>query len=735
VFPARPSWSSAVSIRSPDVYPRNQRLHRNYIISVFDEEDNDVTPQPLYQADPGSVQAKASRFFLDEISGGSTSDQTITSASFSMPFSRSVLGSSRFSSQSTIESINEEMEDTFPKRDILFMSCCFPSDVQGKRVAVKEQVTENMLNAVIDIYLSETDCISLLDIPSTSVSVEADNADTITERNKQYAEICKNMVGNEKYVDRSIQTLNDALKHKQVQSDSIVMVDAGTFVSTWEMYDTVSGPEPDESVSDSETKKADIPEAAVDSSRAAEKSVSMGSTTSTGSVTSSMKDVEAFGNSLNAEADLQLIMLSERFQQNLLATERSIVGNVFQPKLAAYRQLLVLDNPDRSLNSEAVEQKTEGSENSPALEYLWTFSCELSRGRSVSSMTWNKKNPDLLAVGYGDSESSDQKPGLVCCWSLKNPTWPERFFHCDSAVTTLDFSTNNPSHLAVGMHNGTIAIYNVQSQNNQTDVINSSECPNKHMDPVWQLKWTLEELSLTGEDKVESLYSVAADGRVSKWFCACLPVDVMKLKRIHDEKKTESVVSALTPGLCFDFHPTDSNIYLVGTWEGLIHKCSCSNSQQFMETYKKHFCPVSCIAWCPLSPSLFLSCSSDWTIQLWKQDQFAPVLGFTSTQKAVCDIKWSPKWATVFGVVNVGQLEIWDLKSSIMDPLIVESAVPPVNMKCLLFASHTDCLVVGDSVGQVTVYLLKNMRIGKGSQVKDKYTLETVIQSFTSVIT
>lgn len=44
--------------------------------------------------------------------------------------------------------------------------------------------------------------------------------------------------------------------------------------------------------------------------------------------------------------------------------------------------------------------------------------------------------------------------------------------------------------------------------------------------------------------------------------------DLMKLKKIHNtkkraggtetEKKTESVLSALTPGLCFDFHPTVS---------------------------------------------------------------------------------------------------------------------------------------------------------------------------------
>lgn len=76
-------------------------------------------------------------------------------------------------------------------------------------------------------------------------------------------------------------------------------------------------------------------------------------------------------------------------------------------------------------------------------------------------------------------------------------------------------------------------------------------------------------------------------------------------------------------------------------------------------------CPVNCITWNPLNPDVFLSCSSDWTIQLWKQDHTNPVLGFTSAQKVVRDVKWSPKWATVFGAINDGQLEIWDLNSSL----------------------------------------------------------------------
>ncbi|XP_049930749.1 dynein axonemal intermediate chain 4 isoform X2 [Epinephelus moara] len=653
---------------------------------------------------------------------------------------RSILGSSRISSQSTVESMNEEIEDTFSKRDMPFI---FP-DVQEKRNTVKEHVTEDMLKEVTDVYISETDSISLLDISSTFVSVDGDDAEAVIERNNQYAEVCRNRMGNDKYVDRSMQTLNGAAKNKLVQSDSTVMVDAATIVTTWDMYDTLISPEQDRTLCSTDRGTADYPEAVLDTSRGAERSVSVGSTVSTASAASSLKEVEAFGNTLNAESDLQLIMLSEKFQHCLLVMERTVVGNTFQPKLAAYRQLPVIEDPDSLLQSVTVEQGEEDTDSSrsPAMERLLAFSCELTRGRSVSSMAWNKKNLDLLAVGYGEFDSSNQKQGLVCCWSLKNSTWPERVFHCDSAVTSLDFSSINPNQLAVGMQDGSINIYNVRSQDNKSCVISSSECPNKHWDPVWQLRWTQQELSLTGEEKAESLFSVAADGRISKWFVCntgldC--IDLMKLKRIHDtkkrtggtktEKKTESVQSALTPGLCFDFHPTDSSVYLVGTWEGLIHRCSCSNSQQFLETYRKHHCPVNCITWSPLSPDVFLSCSSDWTIQLWKQGRQNPVLGFTSTQTAVWDIKWSPKWATVFGVVNDRQLEIWDLNSSTLDPIIVQPAAAGVEMKSLLFATQTDCVLVGDSDGQVTVYKLRNISVGQSSQVD---ILEGIIRSATS---
>ncbi|KAG7220990.1 hypothetical protein INR49_001708, partial [Caranx melampygus] len=647
---------------------------------VFDEEDNDVTPLPLYQADPGSVQAIGSRLFVDEISAGSASDQTTAMSSFTMPFSRSVLSSSRISSQSTTESMNEEIEDTFYKRD---MAINLP-DVQGKR---DSDMTEEMLRTFVDIYISETDTISLLDIPSILVSVDADNAEVIIVRNNQYADVCRNRIGNDKYMDRAVQTLNGAAKSKHVQSDSTIMVDTGMTVSTWDMYNTLSNPEPDDTVQRPEPEQRDCPD--VDTSRAAERT----------SAASLLKEVEVFGSSLNAESDLQLIMLSAKIQQSLLVTERSILRNIFQPQLAAYRQLPQLEDPDSVVKPGPLEQRDEDTESckSPRLEHLWSFSCELTRGRRVSCMAWNMKYQ-----------------------------WPERVLFCDSAVTSLDFSANSPRQLAVGLHDGTINIYNVQSQDSRSRVLSSSECPNKHLGPVWQLRWTQQELSFTGEEKAEALFSVSADGRISKWSvfnngldCS----DVMKLKRIHNMKKnnkgqrTESVLSTLTAGLCADFHPTNSSLYLVGTREGLILKCSCSNTQHFLETFRKHFGPVNHVAWCPLSPDVFLSCSSDWTIQLWKQDHLKPVLSFTSAQRAVCDFKWSPQWATVFGVVSEGQLEIWDLSSSILDPVCVQCAAPGVDMTTLQFAPQTDCVLAGDSDGQVTVYQLKNLGCRDSSQV------------------
>lgn len=53
-------------------------------------------------------------------------------------------------------------------------------------------------------------------------------------------------------------------------------------VTTWDMFNTLMSPEQDETLCGAELEKVDYPVSVVDASRGAERSVSVGSTTSTG---------------------------------------------------------------------------------------------------------------------------------------------------------------------------------------------------------------------------------------------------------------------------------------------------------------------------------------------------------------------------------------------------------------------------------------------------------------------
>ncbi|XP_029331556.1 WD repeat-containing protein 78 isoform X3 [Mus caroli] len=455
------------------------------------------------------------------------------------------------------------------------------------------------------------------------------------------------------------------------------------------------------------------------------------------------------------EDNSEAILKSDRLHQDLFYMERVLMENVFQPKLAAYRQLPVYKEhepgePEETLQVEnlkvaedepkkedeedlemelEIEIATEQSTIPANLERLWSFSCDLTKGLNVSSLSWNKANPDLLAVGYGNFGFREQKKGMACCWSIKNPMWPERIYQSSYGVTSVDFSNSSPNLLAVGYHNGTVAIYNVQNSHN-IPVLDSSESPQKHLGPVWQVQWIEQDRGTTGDDKREILVSISADGRISKWVIRkgldCH--DLMRLKRTtaiggkkggEKEKKGEALISRQAPGMCFAFHPKDTNIYLAGTEEGLIHKCSCSYNEQYLETYRGHKGPVYKVIWNPFCPDVFLSCSADWGVMIWHQDTVKPFLSFYPTTYVVYDVSWSPKSAYIFATANENRVEIWDLQISTLDPLIVNVANPGIKFTTVLFAKETDCLLVGDSDGQVAVYELRNMPTASDSSRGD----------------
>ncbi|XP_058159360.1 dynein axonemal intermediate chain 4 isoform X2 [Dasypus novemcinctus] len=715
----------------------------NTYIQVIDVHGVDVTPQPLYHPDPLTGTVKPNKLLTSqegslgsEFMSSHTLYQNTINPSILGQFTRSALGSSTVSksSVSTNESIAEDLEESSYKREGLASF----TDVLVVKSTPEKILTKEDLEKNIEIILTETETIIFFDLPTVMVSAEAEEAEKVTRRNKNYENLCKNRVGNDLYVERMMQTINGAPKNKEVQCDKLIMEDKGIMSTSWDLYDSynaleLSSSPVKQSIVES-SNKASIPYKEQDQRLP-------GSTTEKNSEASSLMDIENVIMAKIHEAGedhSDAILKSDKFHQDLFFMERVLMENIFQPKLAAYRQLPVLKEPEpeehedvlegeklTEIEEEKKEEEEEieiGAEQStiPAnLERLWSFTCDLTKGLNVSSLTWNKTNPDLLAVGYGHFGFKEQKRGLACCWSLKNPTWPERIYQSVHGVTAVDFSIGAPNLLAVGYHNGTIAVYNVQSNSN-IPVLDSSESPQKHLGPVWQLQWIEQDRGTTGDDKREILVSISADGRISKWVIRkgldCH--DLMRLRRTaassnrkggEKEKKGEALISRQAPGMCFAFHPKDTNIYLAGTEEGHIHKCSCSYNEQYLDTYRGHKGPVYKIAWNPFHHDVFLSCSADWGVIIWQQDSLKPFLSFYPTTYVVYDVAWSPKSSYIFAAANESRVEIWDLHISTLDPLIVNVANPGIKFTTVLFAKQADCLLVGDSDGQVAVYEMRNM--------------------------
>ncbi|XP_063283285.1 dynein axonemal intermediate chain 4 [Pelobates fuscus] len=718
------------------IMDKNSFVNSKQAIQVYDNDGNNVTPRPLFQPEPGSLAFKHHKHFTpQDASGLVTSDiftsismqQTVINTSFIGPFSGSIYGDGNLSkSGREAEPQHEDFDDHVYRRHV--------PDAPVKQVEVPEQLGEEELNKMVDIELTETDTLWLFDMPPMLVATDSEEAESVRLRNQTYTELCKNRVGNDRYVQRMVQTIVDAPKSKEVQCEQIVLEDAGVMASAWDMYDSYNSlEEPPVKESDEENIAS---ESITDSRGSVSRATTSYSSVDRGDINSSaVTDLEKLtvrrispGNVNDSEE----ILNSEKFKQDLFFMERILVQNIFQPKLAAYRQLPVITDPEAAVEPDKAVTPVV---TSPSLDRLWSFICDITKGHNVSSMSWNKKNPDLLAVGYGQFGFKEQKAGLTCCWSLKNTMWPERIFHCQSGVTAVDFSASNPNLLAVGMYDGNVAIYNVQSSS-KAPILDTSENPNKHIGPVWQLKWIEQDQVTLAEDKGEILVSISEDGRIVRWHTRkglnCN--DLMKLKRTGikksrkataiNEKKGEALISRQAQGMCFDFLPKDSNIYLAGTEEGHIHKCSCSYNEQFLDTYQAHKGPVYKIAWSPFCPDIFLSCSADWTINLWRQDILKPILTFAATTNAVYDIMWSPVSPLVFGTVNETMVEIWDLAVSTLDPVIVSLANPGVKLTSILFAKNTDCVLIGDSDGQVSVYKLSNI---SSSNVPEVNALEDLI--------
>lgn len=217
----------------------------------------------------------------------------------------------------------------------------------------------------------------------------------------------------------------------------------------------------------------------------------------------------------------------------------------------------------------------------------------------------------------------------------------------------------------------------------------------KHSDPVWKVKW-LDR----GQEQDEPLVSISSDGRVVQWSISkgLESSDLMNLKRVNkkpvpislgastgsgantltatgrsvatlnpsnDSKGVQGpidqdpFISRIASGFSFDFSSKDHRVYIAGTEDGFIHKCSTSYAEQYLESYEGHLGPVYGLQWSPFRKDMFLSSSGDWTLRMWQEGRDSSLLLFNNSNHAVNDVQWCPTNSTVFGdVTSGGRLEV-----------------------------------------------------------------------------
>ena len=165
-------------------------------------------------------------------------------------------------------------------------------------------------------------------------------------------------------------------------------------------------------------------------------------------------------------------LYSTSMKRALKIMERMIVQNADYVKFEDYKYY---------------EDNTEDPEtgNYGSVLPLWRFSTEKSRKKNVTSIQWNPKYRDLFAVGYGNYNFHSQSTGLICCYTIKNPTWPEYYFTTESGVMCLDFHPNFPALLAVGLYDGTVMVFDIRLKGNNKPIYMSTVRTHKHTDPVW----------------------------------------------------------------------------------------------------------------------------------------------------------------------------------------------------------------------------------------------------------
>ncbi|XP_058818163.1 dynein intermediate chain 2, ciliary isoform X3 [Topomyia yanbarensis] len=391
---------------------------------------------------------------------------------------------------------------------------------------------------------------------------------------------------------------------------------------------------------------------------------------------------------------------NKRYLQACQIIERMVNQNIYDEIARDYRYW---EDPSDEFREE------EGT-----LLPLWKFSYEKTKKMCVTDLCFNTLYYDLFAVCFGTLDFMKQgNEGAVCLFTIKNPSFPDYRITTESGAMCCDIHPKYPYLIAIGLYDGNVIVYNLQVGTKEP-VYMSHGVNGKHSECVWELKWGPDM-----QDGEINFYSVSGDGRVFNWVLMQNKLAITTIISLFLDIEQVggpdgSSLKLKGCGMCMVFHPNNSEIFLVGTEEGYIFKCSTAYSSKYLMTYYAHYLSVHRMDYNKFNSNIFASCSGDWRVKIWEDMRPEPLFIF-DLGASVGDVKWAPYSSTVFAAVTTeGKVFVFDLNVNKYKAICIQAVVSKRKNKLsrLAFNHKLPFIIVGDDKGTtITLKLSPNLRL------------------------
>nr|CAH0098947.1 unnamed protein product [Daphnia galeata] len=345
----------------------------------------------------------------------------------------------------------------------------------------------------------------------------------------------------------------------------------------------------------------------------------------------------------------------------------------------------------------------------------------------ITAICWNPHYKDLFAIGLGSRDNMTAESGLVCVFSLKSPTHPERSAQLQAGVSSLDFHPEFWQLLAVGMHDGHVAVIDLTVRKDSdtfavTNLITyrSSAMRGKRTVPITQIniKQILNHNETVCSNRNLRLFSISMDGCLCLWLFVqgeLYPTELITLPFQGDNKLQDNNFGtlALTASCsCMAMHPNNSMV-LVGTDQGQLWPVSNEGEILNWGPVNAHQGPIYTVQWNPFHHQVFISCGTDWLVKIWDQRE-KEALVVISLGCCVEDCAFSPFSSTAFACMSSnGKVLLYDLNICLHKPLCSQRITPQRRAQptVLSIAPFHPVILVGDDKGHVTCLKLSpNLR-------------------------